>query len=121
GVSFNGRSDERLQDVVGPLTRYLPILVEEKSDPSFLQVINGLGGALRKAESWLESFVWEAIEEEDAERIDYRHFVFGFDYVAVPEIQCGPHLRLKFQDLSGGIDRLGLRLSCQDCDGELKL
>jgi amino acid adenylation domain-containing protein len=120
GVSFDGRSNEKLHDAVGPLTKYLPILLDAEQAEPFASVIEKTRKALQKAANLQEYFSWETFEAEETDG-QTSHFVFCFDYTKLTEFQAGPNLRLEIAELNGLTDQFSMRLHCQQADGELKL
>ncbi|HEY6349909.1 MAG TPA: condensation domain-containing protein, partial [Candidatus Angelobacter sp.] len=119
-MSLDGRSDQRLSTVVGPLTRYLPLTIQPGREQSFLAVMERMKTSCARAAKWQDCFVWELLQfREDDQTL--RHFPFAFDYSVSASGQFGHDLSFSITELNGCTDQIGMRLSCFEYKGQLKL
>ena len=117
---FNGRSDERLQGVLGPLARYLPVIVKPGPASTVMDIVRKVREETEKTAKWQDYFAWEIFQTEEIGNARSK-FIFGFECLSLDKYQAGPALNLAIEELGGHIDALGIRLSCRDRQGKLVL
>lgn len=120
-VAFDGRSEEKLSGAVGPLTRYLPVIPGIQMDASFSAALGQVSAAQDRAARRQDCFSWELLSPGKEESAQQPHLVFAFDYLASREALISPSLSFTVTELNGCMDRFGVRLSCHNCNGDLKL
>lgn len=78
GKRFDGRPDDDIATVVGPLARFLPIPSHIENDQNIWQVLDVTNSFLGEAETWQECFQWPK-SEENSSRLSALPYLFEFD------------------------------------------
>ncbi len=103
GCSFDGRTYEGTEDVLGPFARYLPVRWNSRQE-SLSEASGRLQEWMQEAAEWQECFEWE-------ERWGEGYFPYCFDYEEWPEVwECGT-TRFRVLEQYACIDRFRLRLN----------
>ncbi|HYO90859.1 MAG TPA: condensation domain-containing protein, partial [Pyrinomonadaceae bacterium] len=80
GAAFDGRADEELKGLLGPLTKYLPIHSHTHSEIKFREILEQAQASIDEAGKWQECFTWEqnGTPSGSDTRLDF--FPIAFDY-----------------------------------------
>jgi amino acid adenylation domain-containing protein len=78
GKRFDGRPDDDIATVIGPLARFLPIPSHLENAQSILQVLDENNSFLEEAEKWQECFQWPKSEENSCQ-LSALPYLFEFD------------------------------------------
>ena len=70
GYAQNGRNSEDLIDVLGPLTKHVPISIEIQKEITFIDLARLLEQEISESEDWQECFIW-----------DTESIIPGFEYI----------------------------------------
>lgn len=89
GVACDGRKYEELKNAVGPLTKFLPVILPCPENAGFASVAAAADHAVAASRQWQECFSWQ----HAASAISGP--VFGFEYV--PGLQCWDTGELSFR------------------------
>jgi len=76
GVAYDGRSDEKLRDVIGPLARYVPLTGRFDRGDSFRTLLGLVKLSADESRKWQNSFSWEEFQTD----ADVPYFPFGYDF-----------------------------------------
>ncbi|OYD09603.1 non-ribosomal peptide synthetase [Paludifilum halophilum] len=104
GTGLTGRTEEELADVIGSLSRYVPIQTRMDSKLSFDEVIEKIGKLTAEAEQLQESF-----NPEDGE--DSRRFPFVFDAQDLTETHSSGEVSFSIRDQAGYLESFKIGLS----------
>jgi amino acid adenylation domain-containing protein len=119
-VTANGRRYEELEGVIGLFSRALPIVLTLDQDASLRQAAEGLGGAVREALKFQESFDWEQLNG-DIETAGRSFLPWAFDCEDEPAGLTAGGARFAVAALHDRIERYDLRLSCTRRAGGITL
>jgi len=119
-VACNGRSDERLREVVGLLTRNVPISLKLERNRSFNEAVGRAMREIQEAAEWQEYFNWNAVDQENRAGVFY--FPYSFEYLDLshPDDEQ-QEVRFTVSELNAYVDRFGIQLSCRRRDNLLYL
>jgi hypothetical protein len=120
-AAVDGRSDETLAGVVGPLTRYLPVSFETRRSDRFVDLQARAAGVLNEAAGWQECFSWETAAEEKSEEARAVYVPFAFDYLQLKPLEGGLAVRFRLEESSGCMERFDMKLSCRQKGERLHL
>lgn len=76
GVAYDGRSDEELRDVIGPLATYVPLEGRFDRGDSFRSVLGLVKLSAQESREWQEHFSWEGLQAGS----DMPYLPFGYDF-----------------------------------------
>ncbi len=110
-VVCDGRSDERLREVVGLLTRNVPVSLKFDRNTSFDEARGRATREIQEAAEWQEYFSWSAVGEENSE-IFYFPYSFEFLDLSQPDDEQ-QEVRFTISELNAYVDRFGIQLSCR--------
>jgi hypothetical protein len=111
-TAFDGRSDEQLAEVIGPLTRYLPVRTPAESGADLHSRAMGLSQILSDAEEWQEYFTWPSSRAESLWAPGY-----GFGLVQAPLLPSHAH----WLTHSAHEDYFQLKLGALECGDRVEL
>jgi len=80
GTDYDGRTEEELKDVLGLLTKYLPIHCHLDEESKFSEVVKQVTLSKTEMYDWPECFTWEQILGADATVIGLPFFPFCFEF-----------------------------------------
>lgn len=104
GTSFTGRTEEELTDLIGSLTRYVPIQTPIDSEISFDKVIAQIGTLTTEAEQLQETF---NLEDDESKR----RFSFVFNALDLTETCSGGGISFSIRDQVGYLEPFKIGLS----------
>jgi amino acid adenylation domain-containing protein len=110
GVACDGRKYEELKNVIGPLTRFLPIVVSCAENISFASLLAALEQAVAANYKWQECFSWHKGIP-----------AFGFEYARECEPSAAEDLTFRLEKAYACIDRFSISLFCHERDGSLMM
>jgi amino acid adenylation domain-containing protein len=111
GVADDGRIDEELMGVLGPLVKYLPVTTGIKGDERFSEILKRVGESFRESEEWQEGFTWEqSAGSVDAAKDAFFPTCFEFEEETAPHEAAGVTFSIREYDCC--LDRFKLKLSC---------
>lgn len=103
GICRDGRSAEEVSEVIGPLSKYLPLPVSLREDASFLSLLQPAQLVLDEYSEWQEFFSWDdagraALENGDSSN---SHTLFNalFEYDESGERAWGQDVRFQLEQL----------------------
>ncbi|SEI05603.1 amino acid adenylation domain-containing protein [Rheinheimera pacifica] len=109
GKRFDGRPDDDIATVVGPLARFLPIPSHIENDQNIWQVLDATNSFLGEAETWQECFQWPKSEEHSS-RLNALPYLFEFDENESQWQKSGFHAKL--MPFAVHSEPFNLKLSC---------
>jgi len=80
GTAFDGRADEELKELLGPLTKYLPIHSRFDQGMKFAKFLEQAQASMDEARKWQECFTWEHSNTFSANGNSLSFFPIAFDY-----------------------------------------
>ncbi|MGB8509398.1 MAG: amino acid adenylation domain-containing protein [Pyrinomonadaceae bacterium] len=108
GVAYDGRI-EGLQEVLGPLSKYLPVQCDIRDDLRLDALLRKVGAAIGEVSAWQESFGWaQAHTGDDSEP----YIPFCFEYENWPEVFEAGGLSFSLLKQYACTDRYKVKLSC---------
>lgn len=75
-IAFDGRLDEELKRVVGPLARHVPVCTNQIPSQSLPDYVQAIEASLKDAFSWQECFSWDRYQQQDQHPRPSLGFVF---------------------------------------------
>ena len=78
--SCDGRNQNELKEVFGPLAKYLPVRLDLHAGSAFHQVASQVHKLVREADEWQEYFSFDQIIRSQRSGNQLRFFPFSFDY-----------------------------------------
>jgi amino acid adenylation domain-containing protein len=113
GVACDGRKYEELKNAVGPLTKFMPVVLSCPDNTSFASVVAAAEHAIAANRQWQECFCWQHAASE------FSTPVFGFEHV--PGFQCwaAGELSFRIEKTWSCIDRFAISLCCCEQEDEL--
>lgn len=105
GTGFTGRTDEELAEVIGSLSRYVPIRSKITSETPFEKVLTQIGRLTGEAEQWQECFNPGGGDRED------RRFPFAFDALDLAGKCSGGGVSFSIRDQVVHLEPFHVRLS----------
>ena len=108
GVFLDGRNDDDVRDLFGPLGCYAPIWLDDKSGTELASAVSAVAGQLAQASEYAEMF------QPDPGI----HFRYAFDYT---DLRLSGDLALRPVDAASCTELAGIRLSALDLSGRLAL
>ncbi|AKG35462.1 non-ribosomal peptide synthetase [Paenibacillus durus] len=116
GVAYDGRGDEELLAVIGPLARYVPLAGGFDRGDSFRSVLGLVKLSAEESRKWQESFSWEAIQADSG----VPYLPFGYDFTDLQARHTAGDLTFTVLRQSVCFDLFDLRLSgVKQADGRL--
>ena len=79
-TAFDGRADEELKELLGPLTKYLPMHSRLRQQMNFVKVLEEAQAATEEARKWHECFNWEHSNTLSGAGNSLSPFPVAFDY-----------------------------------------
>lgn len=118
GYVSDGRNYEELQNVMGLLSRSLPVLSDCRDDLAIGQLAAQLKEEVKKVSEWQEYFTWP-VEEEGQSRHYFRAL---FEYNACkPALPAAQGLDINLSDITSITDRFDLKLDVLDTGDACRL
>ena len=104
----DGRHYPELTQVLGPLTRYLPLRLDLSADEPFAGALDRMGELLADARDWQECFTWEVVSDAPPDAVPVC-FEFADDPLAQAAADCSFRVAARY----AASDRFRVRLSCR--------
>lgn len=108
----DGRSSGELSEVIGPLTRGLPIALTVTPDQSFSGFLARVHNALQELAVWQECFDWAALLQDKQQQSAPPFFPFAFEYHADSTVYEARGVTFRTLSSFAQTDRFKLLLSC---------
>jgi amino acid adenylation domain-containing protein/non-ribosomal peptide synthase protein (TIGR01720 family) len=118
GCAADGRQHEEVREVIGPLSRYVPVVVSVSGDTPFEEVAGTVREARQTAAQWLEGFDW-ALLREDGEETETPPWRYGFAHTRLRELSAGGEAAIR--ELTGYEEHFDCWLSCAESAGAVAL
>ncbi len=116
GVAYDGRSDEQLLGVIGPLARYVPLAGGFDREDSFRSVLGLVKLSAEERRKWQESFSWEGLQANSG----VPYLPFGYDFSDLQARHGAGDLTFTVLQQAVCFDLFDLRLSgIKRADGRL--
>jgi amino acid adenylation domain-containing protein len=112
GTAFDGRPDEELQGVLGPLTRHLPLAATLERGQRFEQVLEQITASYNDALTWQDCFTWKTWSGSDEAHSANAFFPACFEFEAPAPTFEGDTLSVSVYQHAVYPDRFQLKLSC---------
>ncbi|CAM2064441.1 Amino acid adenylation domain-containing protein [Sulfidibacter corallicola] len=109
GVMTDGRSDEEMADMIGPLSRCLPVQLAFDRELGFPELVGAVAEHLEENQDWQDCFV--------NANFDFHSFAFEFSPESQAESAAGVSLRAAHKRVYD--HRFALKLECRAQDGYL--
>lgn len=114
GASFDGRKYEELEEVVGPLVRYLPIHCRLRSDSRFGEVLSQVKESTNGAYQWQEYFDSNDSHSSPAETPGAGFFSYSFEFEKRAEEYRVGSITFSLRHLYACSDRFEVKLRCEN-------
>src|SRR5579864_1263922 len=117
GVACDGRKYQELQDVIGPLTKFLPVIGSFPEGAAFVNLLAQLDQSIAANCKWQECFSWQHAAPQPSIS------TFAFQYLAQHQAGVAGGLSFRVEQYWSCMDRFAVWLSCQDqgCDLLLRI
>src|SRR6185436_3113195 len=114
-VSFDGRNYEELEEVLGPLEKFLPVRAHVTGKKSFRTLAREIDETLHRATTFQESFAWENFNSSSA---DGRRLIpsLSFAFEPQPERYHGGLISFSLTKRYACNDRFKVKLCCVQDD-----
>jgi amino acid adenylation domain-containing protein len=110
GLAYDGRKFEELSDVIGPLTRFLPVSCSVDPGAPFNAFLAQVQQATEENNKWQDYFDWSLLAGAQSEGRLYAPFNFDFEDLGEPLATAG--LRFSLEQRAAHADRFKVKLSC---------
>jgi non-ribosomal peptide synthetase component F len=121
GCMANGRQHEEFLEVIGPLSRSLPLAVSVSGSTPFADFARKVRVQRETGVEWQESFNWELLRqaEDDTGAPPWR---YGFEHSRLRDFPAGCRSgEAKICELTSYDERFDCSLSCTERDGSFSL
>ncbi|HAJ59259.1 MAG TPA: non-ribosomal peptide synthetase [Cyanobacteria bacterium UBA8543] len=115
GVAFDGRNYKELEEALGLLTKYLPIIGHFEGHESFNKVLARLDESIQEASEWQESFTWEKL---DSSNLSFFPICFEFENLSSKFHVEGVYFTINKQYTCP--ERFKIKLCCTRLDDSIK-
>jgi len=117
-VSFDGRNYEELEEVLGPLEKFLPVRSHVTGEKSFRRLAREIDETLQRATRFQESFAWELFNSSSA---DGRRLIPSLSFAFEPQLERYDGGLISFSVTSqyACTDRFKVKLCCVQDDKQL--
>src|SRR5579883_1706879 len=88
GVAYDGRKYAELENIPGPLTKYLPLYCHYEERMSFCDLLERIKTIANDAYTWQEYFTWEHHQQILTQAGGKTALPFGFDFYEQPALSC---------------------------------
>jgi len=112
GVTFDGRTDEELEESLGLLAKSLPVRCRMGEETTFGQLLRAVEEATGEAREWQECFAWELVEGANSEGQRQDRLSFGFEYYQEPPPFDGSDFSLTIREQYACIEPYKIKLVC---------
>jgi amino acid adenylation domain-containing protein/FkbM family methyltransferase len=117
GVTFDGRTDEELENAFGPLARYLPVSCRIEAAMTLYECLKQAGAITDRHSEWQDYFSW-GLGETSGEP---PFFPACFDFQESMAIRASAGITFSIVDKYTCSERFEIKLVCDQRDGELFL
>ncbi|ARV58866.1 hypothetical protein BZZ01_09655 [Nostocales cyanobacterium HT-58-2] len=117
GSACNGRADEELKEVFGPLTKYLPLHCYLEENILFNELSKNVQKLTQEISDWQECFSWKELVNNT--KINFLPILF--DFYEYPNYFDSGSLKFYLYKLYSCIDKFKLKLLCVEQDNCLNL
>ncbi|MEN9520551.1 MAG: hypothetical protein RLZZ381_3139, partial [Cyanobacteriota bacterium] len=121
GTVSDGRKYQELEDVLGLLTKYLPIHSHLEENLCFRELLEKVKETLSYAHKWQEYFSWESIAAKNENETEPPFFPFCFDFQEQPANCLVGYILFSLYKQYTCIDRFKVKLSGVRRDDRLLL
>ena len=112
-IGCDGRTDDVLADVIGPLEQSIPLPCRIRDEQTFSDLVDRLAVEFGKGREWQDYFTWDrALNEEQHPHPAFPEFAFAY-HGAKPHFQEG-ELQFETRDIAACSDRFALKLRVTD-------
>jgi amino acid adenylation domain-containing protein/non-ribosomal peptide synthase protein (TIGR01720 family) len=118
-VASDGRTYEGLEDVLGPLTKYLPLRFQLEEERSFAEMVARAQQGMRDVHLRHEYFTWERMNGDGETSHPPRFFPFGFRSQTLPEEHSVDGVRFSILAQEVRSERFKVELSCSCAEGSI--
>ncbi|MEH2381706.1 MAG: amino acid adenylation domain-containing protein [Nostoc sp.] len=121
GTASDGRKYQELKDVLGLLTKYLPISSHLEENLHFKELLEKVEETLSYSHKWQEYFSWEQVTAKNGNGIEPPFFPFCFDFQEQPANCVVGNVLFSLYKQYSCIDRFKVKLSGVRLDERLLL
>lgn len=111
-VIYSGRTYAELQEVLGPLTKPLPLRCDLQGDFQFTEVLERTGKARRQADRWQEYFQWSA----SYQAMNVVNFPMSFEFQDQPDPYSVGEVTFSLHQRQVSTDRYQIKLTCTQAE-----
>jgi amino acid adenylation domain-containing protein len=112
GAAYDGRTEIELQDVLGPLTRYVPIVTHLEPGNTCMDIMKQVREVMQAAEEWLDYFDWSNCSQRGGKEATLDYFPICFEFHNESEEHTAGDITCTIIDSLVYSDLFDLRLSC---------
>ncbi|MCG6136136.1 MAG: amino acid adenylation domain-containing protein [Nostoc sp. LLA-1] len=106
GIVGDGRKYTELEQVLGILSKYLPIACHIKTQTNFSEILQQIHNSVKNAWEWQEYFTWEEI----VKLVDF--CPVAFEFVEFPEDYSVADVSFSLSKYYSCIDKFKIKLTC---------
>jgi amino acid adenylation domain-containing protein len=119
GAAFDGRADEELKGLLGPLTKYLPVHSQLHGDVKFREILEQAQASVDEATKWQECFTWEQNGTPAGSDAHLNFFPIAFDYQRWAATFRADEVSFSLQKQFTCPERFKLKLCCLQTETSL--
>jgi amino acid adenylation domain-containing protein len=112
GAEFDGRTESDLEQVLGALSKYLPLQLSVEPGRPFRELLSKTARAVGEAASWQEAFTWDSLAEQEASAGPFGA-AYCFAYGEQWEEQEARGVVFSVEEQFECVDRYKLKLVCR--------
>jgi amino acid adenylation domain-containing protein len=112
GVAYDGRKYAELENIPGPLTKYLPLYCHYEERMSFCDLLERIKTIANDAYTWQEYFTWEHHQQILTQAGGKTALPFGFDFYEQPAPSHAANITLALSHWSAHSQYFKVRLVC---------
>lgn len=112
GTAYDGRNYEELEEVLGPLAKYLPLCCHLEENVQFSKILEQVSQSFDALSEWQEYFSWQEILIQNGNDKALSFFPVCFDFEEQPAKYFAADVSFLIDKQYFCIDRFKIKLSC---------
>ncbi len=113
GTACDGRANDDLVELLGLLTRFIPLQIHLEADLPFTALLHHIKSAMREAREWQEFYSWKQVSQIGKSLSEEPFFPLCFEYGEEETSFAAADLRFAIAQQDVCLDRFQLKLSCR--------